>query len=198
MGTFSYPEQIRIAAESPANPPFFLRQIQSSMISSRFQRITRRLFIPSLLCTVLLPSCSLLGLGMMKLRFGCLPEGTRIDTPSATVAIEDLKSGDQVIGFNGSEVQITQIHQYQEDPATSQYLALHFTDGTTVSASPRHRIDGIPASAYKPGDRVGAETVISIETIRGVSRSFDLLTGDKGYRIGGLPVNSMIVEMAGR
>jgi hypothetical protein len=33
-------------------------------------------------------------------------------------------------------------------------------------------------------------------SLNGVSRSFDLLTDDAGYRIGGIPVNSMIAEMA--
>lgn len=36
-----------------------------------------------------------------------------------------------------------------------------------------------------------------IESLGGVSRSFDLLTEDAGYRIAGIPVNSMISEMAG-
>jgi hypothetical protein len=139
-----------------------------------------------------------LNLGLIKLRFGCVPEGVRIDTASGPVRIEDLKAGDTVTGFNGSEVQITQIHQYQEDPANSRYLTVHFTDGATVRVSARHRIDGTPASELRIGDTCGNQTVTSIGEIRGVSRSFDLLTEDPGYRIGGIPVNSMIEEMLGR
>lgn len=169
---------------------------------SPFPHFTKRLFIlaiPCILFAILLPSCNLLfSLGMAKLRFGCLPEGTRIDTVSGAVAIEDLKAGDKVIGFNGSEVQITQIHQYQEDPVSSQYLKLHFSNGNSVTTSPRHRVNGLPASSYSVGDLCGSETVTDIRTVGDVSRSFDLLTGDAGYRIGGIPVNSMIAEMAGR
>ena len=147
---------------------------------------------------LLLPSCSLLNLAMLKLRFGCVPEGTRIDTASGAIQIEDLKTGDSITGFNGSQVRITQIHQYQEDPTTSHYLTVHFADGAAVSVSPRHRIDGTPAGKLKTGDRCGSQRVARIEILHGVSRSFDLLTEDPGYRISGIPVNSMIEEMLGR
>ncbi len=50
----------------------------------------------------------------------------------------------------------------------------------------------------KAGDRIGERTVSSVQSLEGVSRSFDLLTDDRGYRIHGIPVNSMIEEMAGR
>jgi len=153
-------------------------------------------------CTLALPSCRLLGpalgLGMMKLQFGCLPQGTKIDTPDGPVRIENLKSGDTVVGFGGSQVQITQIHQYQEDPATSRYLTIHFANGATVSASLKHRVEGVPASDLKVGDVCASQVITRIESRKGVSRSFDLLTGDSGYRIGGIPVNSMIEEMMRR
>lgn len=151
-----------------------------------------------LLIALLLPSCSLLNLGLIKLRFGCVPEGTRIDTASGPVQIEHLKTGDTVTGFGGSPVRITQIHQYQEDPATSHYLRVSFSNGEAVTVSARHRIDGIPAGDLKIGDGQGSETVTGIGAVHGVSRSFDLLTEDSGYRIGGIPVNSMIEEMLGR
>lgn len=155
-----------------------------------------------LLCTSLLPSCNLigtaLGLGLAKLQFGCLPQGTRIDTAAGPVKIENLKSGDVITGFHGKPVLITQIHQYQEDPATSRYLTVRFANGSVVSASPRHRIDGTPAADLHVGDRCGSQIVTGIGTLGGVSRSFDLLTEDPGYRIAGIPVNSMIEEMLGR
>lgn len=176
----------------------------SSEISTlcRRGRIAILLAIPILLISVLLPSCGLIGtalsLGVVKLQFGCLPEGTRIDTADGSVRIEDLKAGDTVTGFNGSQVVISQIHQYREDAATSRYLTVHFDNGATVCASPKHRIAGVPASMLKPGDRCGDAMVTRVEPLHGVSRSFDLLTGDPGYRIGGIPVNSMIEEMLGR
>jgi hypothetical protein len=160
------------------------------------------LALPLLLCTFLLPSCNLigtaLGLGLAKLQFGCLPQGARIDTAAGRVKIENLKSGDVITGFHGNPVRITQIHQYQEDPATSRYLTVHFANGSVVSASPRHRIDGTPAASLNVGDHCGSQTVTRVETLHGVSRSFDLLTEDPGYRIAGIPVNSMIEEMLGR
>jgi hypothetical protein len=158
--------------------------------------------VPVVALAFLLPSCGListaLSLGLVKLRFGCLPQGTLIDTLQGPVKIESLKTGDTVIGFHGTPVQITQIHQYREDPATSRYVTIHFSNGTSLSASPRHRIDGIPASTLQAGDVCGSLTISRIGSLHGVSRSFDLLTEDPGYRIGGIPVNSMIEEMSGR
>lgn len=160
------------------------------------------LLVPVFAAVLAIPSCNLigtaLGLGLAKLQFGCLPEGTRIDTVQGPVRIEALKSGDTIVGFGGKPVRINQIHQYRENPATSRYLTVHFGNGASISTSPRHRIDGTPASRLKVGDTCGALIVTRIESLNGVSRSFDLLTEDAGYRISGIPVNSMIAEMAGR
>ncbi len=157
---------------------------------------------PLVFAALLLPSCNLigtaLGLGLAKLQFGCLPQGTRIDTAAGPVKIENLKSGDIITGYRGNPVRITQIHQYHEDPATSRYVTVHFANGSVVSASPRHRIDGVPAAELDVGEHCGSQTVTRVEPLRGVSRSFDLLTEDPGYRIAGIPVNSMIEEMLGR
>jgi hypothetical protein len=150
----------------------------------------------------LMSSCNLigtaLGLGLAKLQFGCLPQGSPIDTAAGPVKIEKLKSGDVITGFYGNPVRITQIHQYHEDPATSSYLTIHFSNGSVVSTSPRHRIDGIPACELDVGESCGSQIVARIEPLCGVSRSFDLLTEDAGYRIAGIPVNSMIEEMLAR
>jgi hypothetical protein len=160
------------------------------------------LVTPMVATCLLLPSCNLigaaLGLGVAKLHFGCLPQGTLIDTADGPVKIETLKSGDLICGFGGQPVQITQIHQYREDPATSRYLTVSFANGATIRASPRHRIDHIPASQLVVGGACGPHTVTGIEPLHGISRSFDLLTEDAGYRIGGIPVNSMIEEMLAR
>lgn len=159
------------------------------------------LIVPIVTCGLLLPSCNLIGgllsLGLAKLQFGCLPQGTLIDTAHGPVKIENLKSGDIITGFHGGPVQITQIHQYREDPATSRYVTLYFSNGSEVSASPLHRINHIPASQLQVGDSCGDLTVSRIESLHGVARSFDLLTEDLGYRVAGIPVNSMIEEMRG-
>ena len=133
---------------------------------------------------------------MVKLQFGCLPEGTRIDTPDGPVPVERLMTDDRVIGYDGEVVVIRQLHQYQEDATQVRYLKVIFKGGEEVRLSPRHRIGGIPASELRPGDRIGASIVAEVHSFGGVSRSFDLLTDDAGYRIQGIPVNSMIREMA--
>jgi hypothetical protein len=154
------------------------------------------------LIAILLPACGLVGpalsVGLVKLQFGCLPEGTCIDTAEGPVPVEDIEAGDYVTGFGGQPVLVSQIHQYAEDPATSEHLTIRFANGSVVSASPRHRICGTPASMLKAGDSCDGVLVAAVERRAKVSRSFDLLTGDAGYRIGGIPVNSMIQEMLGR
>lgn len=173
---------------------------QLGIVVENGRSLVKMLFvIPFLLLGIALSSCGLIGTALMaKAHFGCIPEGVRIDTPTGPVAIEDLKSGDAVTGFEGKPVYITQIHQYQEDPVTSRYLTVHFTNGSQVTTSLRHRIGGIPAIDLKVGDVCDSQTVSSTEPVHGVSRSFDLLTEDSGYRITGIPVNSMIEEMRKR
>ena len=52
-----------------------------------------------------------------------------------------------------------------------------------------HKISGIRAKDIKVND------IISVKIYDGVEFSYDLLTQDIGYRINGVPVNSMIPEM---
>jgi hypothetical protein len=80
-------------------------------------------------CSFSLVRCSLLnsavGLGMMKLQFGCLPEGTLVDGPDGPdgpVPVEELRTGDRVIGYDGEAVVIRQVHQYQENAAEGRHL----------------------------------------------------------------------------
>lgn len=147
-----------------------------------------------------LSGCSLLGLaasaGMVKLQFGCLPEGTPVDTPGGPVAVESLRAGDTVIGFEGEPVTVLQVHEYLEDPRECRHLTLHFEGGSAFALSPRHRVAGRPAGELRIGSVVAGRSVEAVTPRLGVARSFDLLTGDAGYRIHGVPVNSMIEEMA--
>ncbi len=146
------------------------------------------------------PSCNLLGTaasaGLLKLQFGCLAEGSLIDTPAGPVAVEDLSTGDLVTGYRGEVVVVRQVHQYHEEPSRPGHLRLGFENGATLVLSRRHRVDGVPAEDLAAGDEVAGNRLLSVEAVRGISRSFDLLTDDAGYRIGGIPVNSMIEEMA--
>tara|TARA_R110002096_G_scaffold113320_8_gene246394 strand:- start:4763 stop:5338 length:576 start_codon:yes stop_codon:yes gene_type:complete len=169
------------------------------------------------LVLVLIFSCSLLGLGgcallapvvgtalalaPMKMLFACLPEGTQVDTPSGSSSIETLRAGDWVIGFDGEPVEIQQIHGYLEDAEKTDFYRISFSNSGVVDLCSMHRIDGIRAKELKVGKIVsGGHSITEIEIYQGVERSYDILTDDDGYRIGGIPVNSMIVEMyeAGR
>ena len=87
---------------------------------------------------------------------------------------------------------------YVRDQATR--LAVEFEDGSRVDLCGMHRIGGVRAKDLTPGAEVCGRRVVRKIAYRGVERSYDLLTEDAGYRIGGLPVNSMIEEMyaAGR
>lgn len=165
----------------------------------------RLLIIPTLLLG--LSGCSIIGqtVGMIiplavrlipvKLMFVCIPEGTPIDTPNGPQAIELIRAGDEVIGFEGQAVRVMQIHAYAEDPDVKRFLRIEFENGAVVRLCDMHRIDGIRSKHVKIGDRINNQTVKSIDLFDGVERSYDLLTEDDGYQISGLPVNSMIEEM---
>jgi len=154
-----------------------------------------------------LTGCSLLGqtAGMIlplavrmipiKLMFVCIPEKTPVDTLDGPRAIELIRPGDKVIGFEGKLVRVMQIHGYAEDPTVKRFLRIEFENGAIVQLCDMHRIDGIRSKHVKVGDRIDGKIVKSIETFGGVERSYDLLTEDAGYQISGLPINSMIEEM---
>ena len=76
-------------------------------------------------------------------------------------------------------------------------MTIIFSDGEEVNLCDTHRIMNIPSGELNIGDNVGTRTVVDIVRYGDVTRSYDLLTSDnKGYRISGVPVNSMIEEMA--
>ena len=163
-------------------------------------RTIRSLAILGLLAaTISFSGCGLLNLAVpvaaAKLRFGCIPEGTPVDTPSGARPIQSLRAGDLVIGFGGEPVRILQKHEYAVAPGHADFLLLQFCTGERVGLSGMHRIDGIPAADLHPGDVIAKRTVWMVTPTAGVRRSYDLITEDAGYRIAGLPVNSMIEEM---
>ena len=134
-------------------------------------------------------------LSTVKLIFSCIPEGTRIDTPTGTQLIESLQPGDKVIGYEGKAVTILQKHSYAEDPEPKRFRRIAFTNGSIIDLCDRHRIAGIQAKELVPGTNLDGLTVETVKIYGGVVRSYDLLTTDNGYRISGVPVNSMIEEM---
>lgn len=155
--------------------------------------------------TILTSSCGLIGAGVstavalvpLKILFACLPEGTEIDIPGGeSRAIEELRTGDLVVGFNGDPVKVVQIHGYLEDPEETEFFEITFSNGASVDLCGMHRIEDIRAQDLKAGAVLPSGiTVSAVRTYLGVERSYDILTEDKGYQINGVAVNSMIEEM---
>jgi hypothetical protein len=137
---------------------------------------------------------SALPLAAVKFRFSCIPEHTLIDTPRGSRPIEELKPGNLVVGYAGQPVKILQKHAYLEDQE-AVFLRIEFEDGAEIDLCEKHRVAGVPAGSLHIGQRLEQRVVKKITCHRGVCRSYDLLTEDEGYRIQGVPVNSMIEEM---
>ena len=136
---------------------------------------------------------SFTSLAGMKIQFACIPEGTSIDTPDGFNTIEKIKVGDKVIGYTGKPVKVLQKHSYLEDKEKLRFYSIKFKkdkgEKAEVNCCDMHRIRGVRA---KDIDHVD---IVSKEVYKGVERSYDLLTEDKGYQIDGIPVNSMIEEL---
>ena len=130
---------------------------------------------------------------MAKMWFMCIPKGTKIDGTEETIVIEDIKPGDIVVGYSGNPVKVLQKHEYLEDPRVERFYKIKFKgdDGITreVDTCDRHKIMGVAAMDIE-------RDVVSKETYGGIELSYDLLTEDLGYRIDGIPINSMIEELA--
>lgn len=132
-----------------------------------------------------------------KFLFKCIPEGELIDTPEGQVAIEDIRSGDSVIGFSGKPVKVLIKHEYAENPDAERFHRFYLDNGKNFSVCDMHRIEGEHSMHYNVGNSFkGGEVVEAIAVYGGVTRSYDLLTEDIGYRMSGVAVNSMIEELA--
>ena len=135
-----------------------------------------------------------LPLAGVKFAFSCMPEHVMVDTPNGPRRAGSVTAGDVVMGYGGQPVRVLQKHTYLESSAT-EFLTIRFSDGAEVEVCGMHRVAGVRARNLKPGDIVAGRRVVSVSRHSGEKRSCDLLTEDKGYRIGGVPVNSMIEEM---
>lgn len=132
-----------------------------------------------------------------KLFFKCIPEGELIDTSEGQVAIENIRSGDSVIGFFGEPVKVLIKHEYAENPDAERFHRFYLDNGKNFSVCDMHRIEGEHSMHYNVGNSFkGGEVVEAIKIVGGVTRSYDLLTEDIGYRMSGVAVNSMIEELA--
>ena len=132
---------------------------------------------------------------MVKTFAKCLPEGTKIDTPDGRTKIEDIRAGDIVNGYGSKPVTVMQKHEYNENPEIKRFLKIYFDDADTIDCCDMHKIKGIRAKEYSIGHVLNGKEIINIKWYDGVKRSYDLLTDDPGYRISGIPVNSMVEEM---
>jgi hypothetical protein len=132
-----------------------------------------------------------------KIFLACIPEGELIDTPEGQVAIEDIRSGDSVIGFSGEPVKVLIKHEYAENPEAERFHRFYLDNGKDFSVCDMHRIEGERSMDYNVGNSFkGGEVIEAIAVYGGVTRSYDLLTEDIGYRMSGVAVNSMIEELA--
>ena len=121
----------------------------------------------------------------------CIAKGIHVDTVDGSVAVENINIGDIIVGYNGNPTEVLQIHAYKEDPKHIFYdIKIDYDDEIrVVNVGGWHRIMGTPAPDIK-------ENVLEKNEYTGVEFSYDLLTEDVGYRMNGVPVNSMIGEMA--
>jgi len=129
-----------------------------------------------------------------KATFICVPKGIEIDLENGKKPIEQIKPGDIIMGYNGELVKVLQKHEYLENPKVKRFYKVKFLNPETnktskVDVCDMHRIMGERAMDI-------TKNVVSKEVYSGVNYSYDLLTEDAGYRIDGVPVNSMIEELA--
>ena len=124
----------------------------------------------------------------------CMPGDQCIDTPSGPKPVKDLKGGDVVIGYNGEEAFIMQACSWNQDP-TRTFLTITREDGSAFTVCDDHKILGIPAIEWTEGAEMAGSRIKSITASTGLLTSYDILTNQGGYRIAGVPVNSMIPEM---
>ena len=126
----------------------------------------------------------------------CIPKGTTIDMANGNrTPIEKIEAGDLVIGMDGEEVEVQQVHQYKQIPH-AKFVTITFDNGSKVNCSHDHMINNKRARNYILHDKIGSREVTSVVFYMGVERSYDIITTTGGYRIEGIPVNTMIPEMA--
>ena len=124
----------------------------------------------------------------------CMPGDQCIDTPTGPKAVKDLKGGDQVIGYDGNVAYIAQACSWNQDPLRT-FLTITREDGSSFTVCDDHKVMGIPAMEWVEGAELAGSKITSIKPSTGLLTSYDILTNQGGYRINGVPVNSMIPEI---
>ena len=136
--------------------------------------------------------------GAVKMVKACIPEGTPIDGMAGPVHIEDVRVGDVVLGPYGTATTVMQKHEYLEQGTDDRFFEMTLEGGGVVRSCDMHVIDGRRMKEWSAGDAIAGRRIIEIRPVAGVRRSYDLLTSreDGAYRMSGVPVASMIPEVA--
>ena len=129
----------------------------------------------------------------------CLAQGTRIDTPSGPVAVEDLREGMTVwtADERGDRVSVRISGMGSTTaPIDHMVVQLVLADGRELRVSPGHSLaDGRVIGSVVPGDVVDGAIVISAERVPyGYGTTFDLLPAGPTatYWADGIPLASTL------
>jgi Hint domain len=130
----------------------------------------------------------------------CLARGTRIDAPTGSIAVQDLRIGDAIwtLDLNGTRVAGTVIALGSTTaPADHHVIHLVLADGRSVTASPGHPLaDGRTIGSLALGDLVDGSTVTTLESWPySGGETFDLVaSGATGFYFSdGIPLRSTLV-----
>jgi len=129
----------------------------------------------------------------------CLARGTRIDTPTGSIAVERLALGDRIwtLDLAGHRVAGIVIALGSTlAPASHRVIDLVLADGRSVTASPGHPLaDGRPLGTLRIGDVVEGSRVVGLTSLPyGGGETFDLVvSGPTGiYLSDGIPLGSTL------
>ena len=112
----------------------------------------------------------------------CLARGTRIDTPTGSVAVEDLRVGMAVWSSDGAGGRVAvSVLATGSTPVPSTHRVVHLVlaDGRVLDISPGHPLaDGRRVGSVRAGDLVDGALVLSADLLPYVGgATFDLLPG---------------------
>jgi hypothetical protein len=129
----------------------------------------------------------------------CLSEGTRIDTPNGSVAVEEVTNGMEVWAPNeDGTVSIARViaHGSTVAPATHTMVVLTLADGREVAVSPLHPLfSGTTAGEVRVGDLVDNSLVVRVTRHPYANgRTYDIRTDapSGGYIANGIPMLSTL------